>query len=86
MKVFSSGKIKQDNIVNWGTFFTLSPYNWNGSNANVFRVGGSSNPGYLDNNGVHGTNVVRPVVSLKAEVVITGGDGSSSNPYTVTMP
>ncbi len=43
--------------------FLMSPYNFNSgnSNANVFFVYGSSNPGNLSNNGVHGTHAVRPV-------------------------
>jgi len=49
-------------------------------------VGGSSNPGYLESNSVRNTYVVRPVVSLKKEVLVTGGDGSANNPYTITMP
>lgn len=50
--------------------------------ASVFRVGGSSYPGYLDYFGVHGTLVVRPVVSLKSNVLVTG-DGSKDNPYLI---
>ena len=42
----------------------LSPNNWNGSNANVFNVNGSSNPGNLNNN----TNGVRPSISLEFEL------------------
>jgi len=42
----------------------MSPYNWNGSNANVFVVGGSGNPGNLTNTNVNNSNVVRPVISL----------------------
>ena len=32
------------------------------------------------------TNAIRPVISLKKEVLVTGGDGSSSSPYEVTLP
>ena len=42
-------------------WWLLSPNNWNGSNANVFNVNGSSNPGNLNNNNVNNTNGVRPV-------------------------
>jgi hypothetical protein len=42
----------------------LSPFNWNGGSSNVFNVGGSTNLGNLSNNGVNGTNAVRPVISL----------------------
>ena len=61
----------------------LSPNNWNGSNANVFNVNGSSNPGYLGSNDVSSTNGVRPSVSLKSCVKTSGGDGSASTPYTI---
>ncbi len=37
-----------------------SPYNFNGSNANVFNVNSGGN---LNNNNVHNTNGVRPVIS-----------------------
>ena len=36
----------------------MSPYNFNGSNANVFRVNDSGN---LGNNNVNNTNGVRPI-------------------------
>jgi len=57
-----------------------------GSVAYMFGVGGSGDPGRLGSNDVSATHVVRPVVSLKAEVGVIGGDGSSNNPYTVVMP
>ena len=71
---------------NW--WWTMSPCHYNGSGyASVFRVGGSGSfPGRLDNNRVDYSYVVRPVVSLKAEVEVTGGDGSANNPYMVVMP
>ena len=46
----------------------LSPNNWNGSNANVFIVFGSSFPGNLNNNNVNNTNGVRPSISLEFEL------------------
>ena len=61
----------------------LSPNNWNGSNANVFNVNGSSNPGNLSNDIVDFTYGVRPAVSLKSCVKTSGGDGSASAPYTI---
>ena len=43
----------------------MSPYFGNSSgNSNVFIVGGSSNPGNLNNNRVDNVNGVRPVISL----------------------
>ena len=64
-------------------WWLLSPGNWNGSHAYVFRVYGSSNPGYLLNNNVNSANGVRPAVSLKSCVKTSGGDGSASAPYTI---
>ena len=61
----------------------LSPNNWNGSNALVFSVYGSSGPGYLSNDGVSSTYGVRPSVSLKSCVKTSGGDGSANAPYTI---
>ena len=61
----------------------LSPNNWNGSNANVFNVNGSSNPGYLSNTNVNLTNGVRPAISLKSCIKYSTGDGSASAPYTI---
>ena len=64
-------------------WWLLSPRHWNGSDAYVFYVSGSSNPGYLDNNYVNYTYGVRPAVSLKSCVKTSGGDGSASAPYTI---
>ena len=64
-------------------WWLLSPSSWDGSYAYVFRVYGSSNPGYLLNNNVNSANGVRPAVSLKSCVKTSGGDGSASAPYTI---
>ena len=64
-------------------WWLLSPDLWSGSSAFVFRVYGSSNPGYLLNNNVNSANGVRPAVSLKSCVKTSGGDGSASAPYTI---
>ena len=64
-------------------WWMLSPSNWNGSYANVFIVYGSSDPGYLSNNGVNGTGGVRPAVSLKSCIKYSTGDGTSESPYEI---
>ena len=64
-------------------WWLLSPASGNGSYAYVFRVYGSSNPGYLLNNNVNSANGVRPAVSLKSCVKTSGGDGSANSPYTI---
>ena len=64
-------------------WWLLSPSSWDGSDAGVFRVSGSSNPGYLYNNHVSNTYGVRPAISLKSCIKTSGGDGSASAPYTI---
>ena len=64
-------------------WWLLSPRTWNGSYAFVFRVGGSSGPGYLGNFDVNGTRGVRPVISLKSCIKYSTGNGSASDPYTI---
>ena len=42
--------------------------------------------GYVNANGVGSNGIaVRPVVYLSSEVKITGGDGSQSNPYQISL-
>jgi len=69
-------------------WWTMSPYYWHGniSNAFVFGVGGSSITGRLYNYNVVNTYGVRPVISLKACVLASGGSGTASDPYTVELP
>ena len=68
--------------------FTSGTYQWTlaprASNSNsVFSVG---NAGYVNLNIlVSSTNASRPVLFLKSNVQITGGDGSSSNPFTLSL-
>ena len=64
-------------------WWLLSPCNWNGSNARVFSVNGSSYPGYLDYYYVNNTGGVRPVISLKSCIKYSTGNGSANNPYTI---
>ena len=61
----------------------MSPSHWGGGNAFVFYVRGSSTPGYLDSNYVFFTNAVRPVISLKADVIYKSGDGTANSPYEI---
>ena len=64
-------------------YWTMSPYYFDSSDsyARVFRV---DSFGYFGSNFVNGTLGVRPVINLKASVQITGGNGSSSNPYVIS--
>ena len=69
-------------------WWTMSPSYWYGdySGAIVFVVGGSSFTGGLYNDWLDYTHGVRPVISLKACVTTTGGNGTADNPYTVELP
>ncbi len=64
------------------TYWTMSPYWYGGGNAGVFLVSST--------NGLSGTGVgwaawgVRPVINLKADVQISTGTGTSSNPYVIS--
>mgnify|MGYP000083084501 CR=1 FL=1 len=65
-------------------WWLLSPYRWNGNHAYVFRVGGSSYPGYLGGySNVDFTFGVRPAISLKSCTLYSTGNGSASDPYTI---
>ena len=66
------------------TYWTLSPsiFDSGGATADVWHV---SSTGYLNVYGVSSSNGVRPVVNLKADVLITGGDGTTINPYMVIL-
>ena len=64
-------------------WWLLSPRSWNGSDATMFGVLGSSNPGFLNYYHVNHTGGARPALSLKSCVKYFSGDGSSSNPYII---
>ena len=64
-------------------WWLLSPVDWRGSEAFVFFVGGSSNPGFLGSNGVSYAGGVRPVISLKSDVLYKLGDGTANSPYEI---
>ena len=65
-------------------FWSLSPRGRkNGSDLLVWSVSSSDNPGNLYNDNVEGSLAVRPSVSLLPCNLISRGDGSANNPYTV---
>ena len=65
-------------------FWALSPNCWDGSASRVWIVIGSVYPGDLGFNFVvDGSMAVRPSVSLSSCNLISRGDGSANNPYTV---
>ena len=61
-------------------WWSLSPNNFNGSNANVWIVSGSARG--VVNYRVSNTFGVRPSISLKSTTNVTG-EGTSSSPYKV---
>ena len=80
------------NVVNTGCYlYTGRPY-WT-LTSSIFdssdisaRVFFMNSTGYL-NSGSGVTNIlgVRPVINLRSDVIISGGDGTAINPYIVTM-
>ena len=63
-------------------WWSLSPYNFNGSSAGVWGVFGGS--GYFYGSRVDGTYGVRPSISLKSTTNVTG-EGTSSSPFIISM-
>ena len=63
-------------------WWSLSPDNFNGGNASVWYVNGSS--GYFSNDSVGYPSGVRPSISLKSTTNVTG-EGTSSSPYIINM-
>ena len=58
---------------NW--WHTMTPY--------YKTVGYRGYTSYFSNNNLYSGIKVRPVINLKSDIQITGGDGSKSNPYVV---
>ena len=72
-----------ESITGIAPFWALSPDDWYGSFSFVWGVGGSDFPGDLFNDFVDYSFAVRPSVSLSSCNLISRGDGSANNPYTV---
>ena len=64
-------------------YWTMSPSLFSYGSANVFAV--DSEGWLLGSGNVGGTRGIRPVINLKADVTISGGDGTSSNPYVIAI-
>ena len=64
-------------------WWLLSPHHWRGDYAYVLSLRGSNGPGQLDLEGVNNANGVRPVISLKSNVLYKSGDGSAESPYEI---
>lgn len=67
------------------TYWTMSPSHFNSSfaPANTWHV---NSTGYLSAFWVTTSSGVRPVINLSPDILITGGDGTKNNPYTVALP
>ena len=70
-------------LYNGQNYWTMSPYIWNGSYAQVYSV--NSN-GYLGAYySVHTTRDLRPVINLRSDTTFQpGGNGSLNSPYVVS--
>ena len=75
-----SGSTTSNYLYTGQHYWTMSPYWYSSGNAVVFYVASNGSFGSDD---VYGSLGVRPVINLKSSVQITGGDGSSSNPYVI---
>lgn len=69
-------------------WWTITPYRWNRysdvGRAAMVIINGSN--GMLNASDVAVKSaVIRPVISIKKETLITGGDGSGDNPYTLSL-
>ena len=84
--VIYAGGIKSNNLYylyNGQKYWTISPSQWNGTIARVFSI---NENGFITNgdDGVTDINVgIRPVINLKSDITVSGGDGTQSNPYVV---
>ncbi len=77
---YNSVKSSSTGSINW---WLISPFNWYGNTAYTFLVYGSNHSGVLGNSYVNNTLGVRPVISLKSDVVYKSGDGTASSPYEI---
>lgn len=70
-----------ESITGSRVWWTMSP---EGSNeSTVFAVQGSNNPGSFRARAVTDNLIVRPVISLKPDVLWKSGDGTFKNPYKI---
>ena len=68
----------EDYLKNSFSWRTLTPYNT--SLVRYVNYGGS-----VDSYDVANSSGGRPTINLKSNVVITGGDGTKENPFTVKL-
>ena len=69
------------------SWWTMRPMWYNDSYVTLFSVNGSGTPGKIFGQHTYlSGSVIRPVVSLKSSVLVTGGSGTGNDPYTVALP
>lgn len=61
-------------------YWTISPVSFGGTYTYVDRVAAG---GYLSGDRVTNSYGIRPVINLESDVTITGGNGSSDEPYVI---
>ncbi len=82
-----------DSIIGSANWLTMAPSGWyatvvdspTDSHSAVWLVINSDNSGRLGVTSVGDTNAVRPVISLKSCITWSSGNGTSSNPYVVSV-
>ena len=65
------------------SIWTMTPISWFESAAVSFANTGSDNPGYLGIGSVNYSGSLRPVISIKKDLIYKSGDGSAENPYII---
>ena len=80
MRATTGSSVSSDNWLNINdVYWTMSP----DSNSRSRYVWYVVTSGYLTNSAPRNSNGVRPVVTLSSNIQITGGAGTSSDPYTL---
>ena len=93
---YAGGKFYSENTSTWyflnstegssagnTAWWLMSPDIWYNSNSYAFFIYGQSNNGQFNTGSVGNTFAIRPVISLKGNLIWKSGDGSSANPYEV---
>ena len=76
---YKSAYLSDSGFYDW---WLMTAYNYSDSSASVGHV---RSEGYFDRV-VNATNfALRPAINIKSSVLINGGDGTSSNPYTLKL-
>ena len=87
--MYAGGKFANNTsyyLYNGQNYWTMSPYDWYYGSSTGYHAGVSyvHSIGSLSGAGVSDTVVgVRPVINLKADAQISGGNGTKDNPYIV---